>query len=217
MKKIPDRSLEALRVRDELSHDSDALRALDALAKMSEEESAVEVPPIPDDLRAQWGERYGEARQAVPVAKEGFFASLKERWSGWALGGVAATSLAAIALLFVLNQGGTPSMSGGDAPVMRGGGDFQPTKETVILFIGSAEVSFEEFFETREGGLVLEAADEADVERVIADNGLSEAVVIDAGTGTLRLWKDGFGDEVKLIEGGDAYDLSEALENHLGQ
>lgn len=217
MKEIPDRSLEAMRVRDELSHDADALRALDAIAKKSEEEAATEIPPLPDDLRSAWGQRYGEAQKAVtPVPeKMGFFEKLTSHWSRAALGGLAGASLALVAVLFVFNQTSPPNPN--DSVVLRGGGDFTPTKETAILYLASDSVSFAQFSETRSGGVVLEVTDEQDALRLISENKISEAVLLDARTGTVRLWKDGYGEETLLLEKGDVFDLSEALEIYLGQ
>ena len=129
MNNSPDRTKEAAKFREELAHDPHAQRALDALAKMSDEEKSVEIPPIPDDLKGLWRDRYGEARETV--TEPSFFEKLKTRWSSFALGGVAATSLAAIAFLFVINQN-TTAPTPDQAVTMRGGGDFQPSKDCLL-------------------------------------------------------------------------------------
>ncbi|MFT6575950.1 MAG: hypothetical protein ACJA16_004157, partial [Akkermansiaceae bacterium] len=97
MKKTPhpDRSREAANLRDELSDQPDAIRSLDALAR--EESSDDSIPPIPDDLRDQWQDRYGAARQPVPPEKESWLGKVSKLWL---YGG--ATALAALALFVSL-------------------------------------------------------------------------------------------------------------------
>jgi hypothetical protein len=218
MKEIPDRTPEARRIREELSHDADALHALDAMAAQSSEEVSVEVPPLPDDLRATWGQRFGEAQKAVVPEKMTLVEKLKHQWSKIIFGRIAVTSMAVVALLFFLNSESNKTVTPPGQPVMRGGGDFSPTKDTTIFFIPSEAISFADFRETRPDSHVIEVDQAAVTAMDPSSDQWGEAVIVDAANGTVQLWKSGLNEKTIILEeAGDALDLSEALQNYLDQ
>jgi hypothetical protein len=210
----PDRSSEAAKVRDELSDHPDVLRSLDALAR--EDSDEVEIPPIPDDLRDQWQDRYGAARQPVPAEKKSWLS----RFSGfWMYGG--ATALAALAIFFVLQHESpvTPSPDD-DTVLMRGGGDYESSETKLIVFIPSNTISLESFASTRKENSVLEAKDMDDATRLLTEKNIKDAVILDARGGGLFEWIGKPTKGLQLLETSsdfDEYDLSEALDEYLKQ
>ena len=222
MKKTPqpDRSVEAQRVREELAHDETALRALDAMAHDAEPE--VDIPPVPDDLRGKWLDRYGEPEAARAKPKENASVSFFERFSRLFVYGGGATALAAVAILLAVNFGNpdTPSGGGNGPVVMRGAKDFVPRADTTIVFIANEAIPFSEFAESRNVGKVLPASDLESAQKVIAEKELESAVILDASTGKIQTWSGALSDEIPLedLPGTfDAFDLSEAIDGFLNQ
>ena len=220
MKKTPqlDRSAEAQQVREELAHDDNALRALDAMADQSDEE--VDIPPVPDDLRGKWVDRYGEPEAARAKPKENASVSFFERFSRLLAYGGGATALAAVAVLIAINFGNpeAPSGGGSDTVIMRGVEDFVPKADTTIVFIANADIPFSEFAETRNVGKVLQAGDLESAQKVIDEEKLESAVILHAATGKIQTWSGALSDEISLedISGTfDALDLSEAIDGFL--
>lgn len=211
----PDRSLEAANVRDELSDSPDALRSLDAIAR--EESSDTSIPPIPDELREQWKDRYGAARQ--PVAEE------KKSWLGrisslWMYGG--ATALAAIAILIALKDDPASVTNDPVNPniLMRGGDNFAPVADTITVYLASEKIPFQALFVTRQADFTLEAKDLESAVQLLQEKNIKSAVILDGKSGTLTPWNGQLLKDVDLIEVSettDEYDLSEALDKYLEQ
>ena len=220
MKKTPqpDRSAEAQRVREELAHDDNALRALDAMTHVNEEE--VDIPPVPDDLRGKWLDRYGEPEAARAKPEENASVSFFERFSRLLAYGGGATALAAIAVLIAVNFGSpdAPAGGGSDPITMRGGEDFVPRADTTVVFIANEEIPFSEFAESRNAGKVLQASDLENALSVIKENELESAVILDASTGKINTWSGELSEEISLEDlssNFDAFDLSEAIDGFL--
>lgn len=216
MKKTPhpDRSLEAANLRDELSDQPDALRSLDALAR--EETSDDPIPPIPDDLRDQWQDRYGAARQPVTEEKKSWLSKIS---SLWMYGG--ATALAAIAIFIALKDD-SPVTPGGNnpPPTMRGGNDFEVTTAHPIVFIPSESISFEAFVSTRSANSTLQATDLDDAVQLLTERNIPSASILSASDAALFEWSGQLQKGLQLFEinpSTDEYDLSEALDEYLDQ
>jgi len=214
----PDRSVEARRMREELAHDENALRALDAMAH--ENEAGVEIPPVPDDLRGKWLDRYGEPEESRAKPRENNSLSFFERFSRLLTYGGGAAALAAIAVLIAINFGNPDAPSSdGDAPVaFRGGGDFVPRADTTVIFIANETIPFSEFAESRNAGKVLQANNLESAQKLIADEKLESAVILHAATGNIQTWSGALSEEISLKElpgTFDAFDLSEAIDGFL--
>jgi len=213
-KSHPDRSAEAISVREELAHNSDATIALNAIAR--ENSSDLEIPPVPDDLRDQWKERYGEAADRTPAPEHTSW--LDRIPSFFKLG--ATTALAALALFLVLRPSDftAPSSQPFDTATLRGPGTFTPTPDTVTIFIESDHISFQDMVPTRKPGLILKASNLEDAGQVIHQNKLSSAVILQAATGIIYPFPGKAGDQLQIVDdpqNSDQYDLSEALDNYL--
>ncbi|MDF1712728.1 MAG: hypothetical protein P1U90_10860 [Akkermansiaceae bacterium] len=211
----PDRSLEAANVREELSDSPEAQRALDALSR--EEGGDTDIPPIPDELREQWKDRYGVARQPVPQEKTSWLARFSKLWM---YGG--ATALAALVIFISLRD--DPAMPGGsgggssDPTILRGGGDFNPVADTITVYIASESVSFQSLYETRQARFTLEAASLENAVDLLKRESIKSAVILNGSTGTLTPWNGELLEDVQLLEvtpATDEYDLSEALDTFL--
>lgn len=214
----PDRSAEAQRVREELAHDENALRALDAMADQNEGE--VDIPPVPDDLRGKWVDRYGEPEAARAKPKENASLSFFERFSRLLAYGGGATALAAVVVLIAINFStpDSPSSDGNDPIPMRGAKDFVPRADTTVIFIANETIAFAEFKNSRQAGMVFQASDLGNALAVIKEKELESAVILHAATGKIQAWRDGLDDETPLeglSENFDAFDLSEALDGFL--
>ncbi|MFT6239394.1 MAG: hypothetical protein ACJAQT_001473 [Akkermansiaceae bacterium] len=214
MKKTPhpDRSREAANLRDELSDQPDAIRSLDALAR--EESSDDSIPPIPDDLRDQWQDRYGAARQPVPPEKESWLGKVSKLWL---YGG--ATALAALALFVSLRNDPTITPNKPDV-TMRGGGAFTPIADTITIYLASDSIPFQSLYVTRQADFTLEAKDLNDAITLLKKEGLKSAVILNGKTGILTPWNGELLEDVALLkvtDSTDEYDLSEALDTFLKQ
>ncbi len=212
----PDHSQEAAQIREELRGREDALLALDHLAR--EEQADVALPPVPEDLREQWKERYGEASKKTTPPEE---ATTHQSYNIWGLGSMA--TIAAVAMFLIIRNGG-PEPLDSDQPfgpeIMRGGGTFSATPETVTIFIASDQVSYQDMIPTRKAGLILEAKDEEDVQRVLMQHQLNNAILVNAATGMLFPIPGQAGDEIQLIanpKSADQYDFGEAIDAFLSQ
>ena len=216
----PDRSAEAQRVREELAHDENALRALDAMADQNEGE--VDIPPVPDDLRGKWIDRYGEPEAARAKPEENSKVSFFERFSRLLAYGGGATALAAVMVLFAINFSNpdTPP-SGGDGPgpvVMRGAKDFVPRADVPVIFIPSEEIPFAEFEGSRQAGKAFQASSVENALELIKEKELDSAVILHAATGNIQPWRVDLDEETTLeglSENFDAFDLSEAIDGFL--
>lgn len=206
----PDRTAEAALVREELSDQADALRSLDALAR--EDQSEVEIPPIPDELREQWKDRYGVARQPVAREKKSWFPGLGRLW---VLAGTAA--VAAIAVMISLKE--EPTAASPNHPVvLRGAGEFSPKKDTIAVFIPSDSITFEAFSATRQDGYSREASDVDSAVALLRSEQIDSAVIIDAASGQFHPWSGELHEPTtpgSLSGSPDEYDLSEALDDFL--
>ena len=184
----PDRSAEARRVREELAHDDKALRALDAIAH--EKEAEVDIPPVPDDLRGKWIDRYGEPEAARAKPKENAKVSFFERFSRLLAYGGGATALAAVMVLIAINfsKPATPSNGGGDGPsvTMRGAKDFVPRADVPVIFIPSEDIPFAEFEGSRQAGKAFQASSVENALEMIKEKELDSAVILHASTGNIQ-------------------------------
>jgi hypothetical protein len=206
----PDRTAEAASIRNELSHQPEVVRSLDALAR--EEAPDVPIPPIPDELREQWKDRFGAAREPVVEEKPSWFAKISQLWlySG-------AAAVAAIAILISLKDDPTAPTPDGPGP-MRGGGEFVAKADTMTVFIGSDAIPFQAFYLTRQANFTLEAANLEAAVTLLKENKITNAVILDASTGQLHPWTGELLEPVQLKEmtgTTDEYDLSEALDGFL--
>jgi hypothetical protein len=210
----PDRSSEAATVRDELPDSPDVLRALDALAR--EESADTTIPPIPDELREQWHDRYGAARQPVPAPKTSWLSKLS---SLWMYGG--ATALAAFVILFALRDdpaSPNPGTGGGTPALMRGSGDFTPIADTITVYLASENITFQNLYETRQADFTLEAKDLSEAVALLEKEKIQSAVILNGNTGILTPWTGELLEDIELIKvtpTTDEYDLSEALDAFL--
>lgn len=208
----PDRTAEAASIRDELSHQPEVVRSLDALAR--EEAPDVPIPPIPDELREQWQDRFGVAREPVAEEKTSWFAKISQLWlySG-------AAAVAAIAILISLKDDPATITPDGPGP-MRGGGEFVAKADTMTVFIGSDTIPFQAFFLTRQADFTLEAADLDAAVTLLTENKITNAVILNASTGQLHPWTGELLEPVQVTEmtgTTDEYDLSEALDGFLNK
>lgn len=208
----PDRSSEAANVRDELPDSPEALRSLDALAR--EDSPDTPIPPIPDELREQWKDRYGAARQPIPADKTSWLGKLS---SLWMYGG--ATALAALVIFISLKDDpANPSPGSDNTPLMRGGGDFTPMKDTITIYLASESISFKALYESRQANFTLEAKDLDDAVALLKRENITSAVILDGSTGILTPWNGELLEDIDLIKvtpTTDEYDLSEALDAFL--
>jgi len=211
-----DRSSDAHEIRSELSSNEDALRALNEIVK--EPEQDVEIPPVPEDLREQWRERYGEAseRAAIPTQTE----------SGWSfrklfpIAGLALPAL--VAMLFFFNQSPLPSGTPGNVSqndvVLRGGGEYSPGPDTVTLFIPSETISFAEMAATRGDGLIFEINDSSEATTIMGQKDLTSAILVDARNGLVYPLPGSLDNGIPLLENvaeADQFDFSEAIDSYL--
>ncbi|YCM42156.1 hypothetical protein V2O64_12670 [Verrucomicrobiaceae bacterium 227] len=207
----PDRTSEAASIRDELSHQPEVLRSLDVLAR--EEATDVPIPPIPEDLREEWEDRFGAARQPVAEERPSWFARISQLWL---YGGAAAV---ATIVIFISLKGDpaivTPHIPG---PPLRGGGEFVAKEDTMTVFIGSETIPFQAFADTRQADFILGATDLDSAVALLEQKQIDHAVILDATTGLLHPWTGDLLEPVQLQEVTDAtdeYDLSEALDGFL--
>ncbi len=191
--------------------------SLEVLAK--KEERQVEVPPVPDDLRDQWKDRYGLEREEGAKAKV-----VRESWWSRLLGGNyfiygGVGALAGVVLLISLKFGGEEvgPVEKGEI-VLRGADDFEPKSDTMTVFIASEVVSFESFAAAREEGFSLQANDVEDGVRILKDKGIQSAVIYEASSGMVTPWDGELMEGVKVhqvVDETDEYDLSESLDRFL--
>ena len=221
-----DRTEEAMKFREELerenSVEADAgLAALDGLARVSEKEGEVEVPPVPEDLRSQWQDRFGMERSREDVVERvSFFDRMMSWWRGPRAYGAAAGM--ALVVVFLVARTGNETGGGGatgdenGGVVLRGAEDFEPGDEVALVLIPARDLTFEMFEATRAGGSLYEAGDREGALALIADKGLKAAVVVDAATGEVFPWKGGAGEVVDLFEEEfDEFELSVAVDDYL--
>ncbi len=210
----PDRNLEVANVREELADSTDVQHALDALSR--EESGDTEIPPIPDELREQWKDRYGVARQPVADERISWLARFSKLWM---YGG--ATALAALVIFISIKDNpATPGTGTGrtDPAILRGGGDFKPVADTVTVYLASESISFQALYETRQARFTLEAVSLEDAVSLLKREDIKSAVILNGSTGTLTPWNGELLEEVALLEitpTTDEYDLSEALDSYL--
>ncbi len=208
----PDRNPEAAKVRDELSDSPDALRSLDAIAR--EETPDAAIPPIPDELREQWKDRYGVARQPVSTEKQSWLSKISRLWM---YGG--ATALAAIAILIALKDDpAVPSDPKDPTTLMRGGDDFAPVADTITVYLATENIPFQSLFVTRQADFTLEAKDLEGAVVLLKEKEIKSAVILDGSNGVLTPWNGQLLKDIDLIKVSDTtdeYDLSEALDDFL--
>lgn len=202
--------------RAEYADDPHIIRALEELApEQSGDEE--ELPPVPDDLRGKWRERFGEVREESAQQEQGtsFFAAFWENlavsWkqaSGFAVAGI-------VLAIVAMQQFSSPP----EKPVMRGGEVTSSPSAVVTIFIASDDIPFETFVSTWSGGLLLEAADEAEAKQLANSQSLTNPWVLNAGSFTVYRLDAGPAGGTRLFEPGeevDEYDLSLALDDFLG-
>ncbi len=215
-KPSPDLHPEASLIRDELPPDSPGHQALDAIAM--EEKGELELPPVPEDLREQWKDRYGEASEPRPATPEAQQSSTP--W--WQMLGLG--SVALLALFFIIRQGGPSApLPDSDDPfqnpaLMRGEAIFTPASDTPVYLIPSATISPEEMRKIHQSGEIIAVTDQNQAMELLEKRGHTNAVLLDAATGMLFPFPGKPGDEVQLISdpaSTDIYDLAEALDAYL--
>ena len=218
-KASPDLHPEASLMRDELPPDSPGHRALDAIAM--EEKGELELPPVPEDLREQWKDRYGEAAEPRAATSPKEERSSTPWWQMLGLG-----SVAILALFFIIGKGGPsaplPNSDDlfGNPALMRGEVTFTPAPDTPVYLIPSATISAEEMRKIHQGGEIIAVTDQNQAMESLQERGHKNAVLLDAETGMLFPFPGKPGDEVQLVNDpskADIYDLTEALDAYLQQ
>ena len=227
----PDRTPEAAAFREEVAHEAQAEQALDRIAREvgEGEASDVPLPPVPDDLRSRWEERYGAPQ--VGEAKSGQVgkktAVQRKGWMAWlssapAWGGV----FAVVALtLFLMPKGGGPldmaePMS--DGMVLRGGADEAGLGTGPVFVVGSPGFDLVAFREVAEGLEIVEVTSVADALKRAQSGYFESAYLLDPKDGkasVLLKVETGAGAQFRLdpvaveVDGLDPHDWSDALDD----
>ncbi len=210
----PTQTTEAFDFINESRQPAEALDALNSLTQ--DQEDKITIPPIPDEIRDQWDDRYKESPLPnKPKAKP----SLQKKFNRpffW--GALAFSALMIAVVVHHISQSTTDPIS---PPIaMRGNDEFTPQKDSFIVYIHSETIPYASFAATRQEGTTLPADNLNDALVVLKERDLESAIIIDGTKGTITPWNGNLLDDILLFENNDSfdeYDLSDHLDRFLNQ